>query len=201
MSSEPGPMPELTDELIAARRETGGQMPDDMPRWMAGTITTIDTLNLWAGQIFAWLTAPLIFAMMYEVIARYVFTAPTIWAYDVSRFLYGAMFVLGAGYALSKGVHIRSDFLYRDWSVKTQGRVDLVLYVLFFFPTMLILLWVSGDWALTSLMRGERGSDTAWAPLLGPVRMALPIGIALLTLQGVAETLRALYAAKSGRWP
>jgi TRAP-type mannitol/chloroaromatic compound transport system permease small subunit len=194
-------MPELTDELIAARRETGGQMPDDMPRWMAGTITTIDTLNLWAGQIFAWLTAPLIFAMMYEVIARYVFTAPTIWAYDVSRFLYGAMFVLGAGYALSKGVHIRSDFLYRDWSVKTQGRVDLVLYVLFFFPTMLILLWVSGDWALTSLMRGERGSDTAWAPLLGPVRMALPIGIALLTLQGVAETLRALYAAKSGRWP
>ncbi|HWV83660.1 MAG TPA: TRAP transporter small permease subunit [Hyphomicrobiaceae bacterium] len=201
MSSEPGPMPELTDELIAARRETGGRMPDDMPRWMAGTITTIDTLNLWAGQIFAWLTAPLIFAMMYEVIARYVFTAPTIWAYDVSRFLYGAMFVLGAGYALSKGVHIRSDFLYRDWSVKTQGRVDLVLYVLFFFPTMLILLWVSGDWALTSLMRGERGSDTAWAPLLGPVRMALPIGIALLTLQGVAETLRALYAAKSGRWP
>lgn len=201
MSSEPGPMPELTDELIAARRETGGRMPDDMPRWMAGTITTIDTLNLWAGQIFAWLTAPLIFAMMHEVIARYVFTAPTIWAYDVSRFLYGAMFVLGAGYALSKGVHIRSDFLYRDWSVKTQGRVDLVLYVLFFFPTMLILLWVSGDWALTSLMRGERGSDTAWAPLLGPVRMALPIGIALLTLQGVAETLRALYAAKSGRWP
>jgi len=193
--------PELTDELIAARRETGGQMPDDMPGWMAGTITTIDTINLWAGQIFAWLTVPLIFAMMYEVIARYVFTAPTVWAYDVSRFLYGAMFLLGAGYALSKGVHIRSDFLYRDWPVRTQGSVDLVLYLVFFFPTMLILLWVSGDWALTSLVRGERGSDTAWAPLLGPVRMSLPIGIALLTLQGVAETLRAAYAAKTGKWP
>lgn len=201
MSSEQGQAPELTDELIAARRDTGGRMPDDMPRWMAGTITTIDTLNLWAGQVFAWLTAPLIFAMMYEVIARYVFTAPTTWAYDVSRFLYGAMFMLGAGYALSKGVHIRSDFLYRDWSVKTQGRVDLVLYLLFFFPTMLILLWVCGDWALTSLVRGERGSDTAWAPLLGPVRMSLPIGIALLTIQGIAETLRAAYAAKTGRWP
>jgi TRAP-type mannitol/chloroaromatic compound transport system permease small subunit len=193
--------PELTDELIAARRETGGQMPDDMPGWMAGAITTIDTLNLWAGRIFAWLTVPLIFAMMYEIIARYVFTAPTVWAYDMSRFLYGAMFVLGAGYALSKGVHIRSDFLYRDWPVRTQGTVDLVLYLAFFFPTMIILFWVCGDWALTSLMRGERGSDTAWAPLLGPVRMSLPIGIALLTLQGVAETLRAAYAAKSGRWP
>ena len=201
MSSEQGQTPELTDELIAARRDTGGKMPDDMPRWMAGTITAIDTLNLWAGQVFAWLTAPLIFAMMYEIIARYVFTAPTVWAYDVSRFLYGAMFVLGAGYALSKGVHIRSDFLYRDWSVRTQGRIDVILYLLFFFPTMLILLWVCGDWALTSLMRGERGSDTAWAPLLGPVRMALPIGIALLTTQGIAETLRAIYAAKNGRWP
>lgn len=200
MSSGPEQTPELTDELIAGRRE-GGYLPDDMPRWMAGSITAIDTLNLWAGRIFAWLTVPLIFAMVYEVIARYVFTAPTVWAYDVSRFLYGAMFVLGAGYALSKGVHIRSDFLYRDWSVRTQGRVDLVLYLLFFFPTMLILLWVCSDWALTSLMRGERGSDTAWAPLLGPVRMSLPIGIALLTIQGIAETLRASYAAKTGRWP
>lgn len=200
MSNGPQQTPELTDELIAGRRE-GGSLPQDMPRWMAGAITTIDMLNLWAGRIFAWLTVPLIFAMMYEVIARYVFTAPTVWAYDMSRFLYGAMFVLGAGYALSKGVHIRSDFLYRNWSARTQGTVDLVLYLVFFFPTMLILLWVCSDWALTSLVRGERGMDTAWAPLLGPVRMSLPIGIALLTLQGVAETLRAAYAAKTGRWP
>jgi TRAP-type mannitol/chloroaromatic compound transport system permease small subunit len=192
--------PELTDELIAGRREAGG-LPDDMPRGMAGTIATIDTINLWAGRIFAWLTVPLIFAMMYEVIARYAFTAPTVWAYDMSRFFYGAMFVLGAGYALSKGVHIRSDFIYRTWTARTQGTVDLVLYILFFFPTMIILLWVSSDWALTSVMRGERGADTAWAPLLGPVRMSLPIGIALLTLQGIAETLRAAYAAKNGKWP
>ena len=192
MSKGPEATPELNDELIASRREGGG-LPSDMPRWMAGTITAIDTLNLWAGRIFAWLTVPLIFAMMYEVIARYVFTAPTVWAYDMSRFLYGAMFILGAGYALSKGVHIRSDFLYRNWSARTQGTV--------FFPAMILLLWVCGDWALTSLVRGERGMDTAWAPLLGPVRMSLPIGIALLTLQGFAETLRAAYAAKHGKWP
>jgi TRAP-type mannitol/chloroaromatic compound transport system permease small subunit len=200
MSNGPEQTPELVDELIASRREGGG-LPDDMPRWMAGTIAAIDTINLWSGRVFAWLTAPLIVTVMYEITARYVFTAPTVWAYDMSRFLCGAMFVLGAGYALSKGVHIRSDFLYRNWSERTQGTVDVVLYMVFFFPTMLILLWVCGDWALTSLMRGERGMDTAWAPLLGPVRMALPVGIALLTLQGVAETLRAAYAAKNGRWP
>ncbi len=200
MSNGPEQTPELVDELIASRRDGSG-LPADMPHWMAGTIAAIDTINLWAGRIFAWLTVPLIITVMYEIIARYVFTAPTAWAYDMSRFLYGAMFVLGAGYALSKGVHIRSDFLYRNWSERAQGTVDVVLYIVFFFPTMLILLWVCGDWALTSLMRGERGMDTAWAPLLGPVRMALPVGIALLTLQGVAETLRAGYAAKNGKWP
>jgi len=200
MANGPEQTPALTDELIANRREGGG-LPEDMPRWMAGTIKAIDAINYYAGQIFAWLTVPLLFAMMYEVVARYVFTAPTVWAYDTSRFLYGAMFVLGAGYALSKGVHIRSDFLYRNWSDRVQGTVDVVLYVVFFFPTMIILFWVCGDWALTSLIRGERGMDTAWAPLLGPVRLSLPIGIALLTLQGVAETLRAVYAAQHGRWP
>ena len=74
---------------------------------------------------------PLILAMTYEVIARKLFLAPTIWAYDISRFLYGALFMLGAGYALSKGVHIRADFLYRNFKVKNQGLIDFVLYILF----------------------------------------------------------------------
>ena len=81
--------------------------------------------------------------MVYEVVARYFFTAPTVWAYDISRMVYGAMFMLGAAYALSKGVHIRSDFLYRDWSVQTQGRIDTALYVFCYFPAMVIFLWVA----------------------------------------------------------
>ena len=72
-----------------------------------------------------------------------LFTAPTLWAYDLSRMLYGAMFVLGAGYGLSKGVHIRSDFLYRKWTVRNQARVDAALYIVFYFPAMIVLLRVS----------------------------------------------------------
>jgi TRAP-type mannitol/chloroaromatic compound transport system permease small subunit len=193
--------PELTDELIAGRRQTVGRMPDDMPHWMAKTITSIDNLSTWTGRIVCWMVVPIIFAMIYEVISRYLFTAPTVWAYDISRMFYGAMFVLGAAYGLSKGVHIRSDFIYRGWRVATQGRVDAALYLLFFFPSMILLLWVSFDWAWTSLIRAERGMDTAFAPLLGPVRMALPIGIFLLILQGVSELLKCLYAATHDRWP
>ena len=75
----------------------------------------------------------LIFAMVYEVLARKLFNAPTMWAYDMSRFLYGALFMLGAGYALSKGVHIRADFLYRNFKTKTQGKSRfLALFIILF---------------------------------------------------------------------
>jgi TRAP-type mannitol/chloroaromatic compound transport system permease small subunit len=192
----------LTDEMIAGRRpDSHGHLPEDMPRWMSTTIVAIDTFSLWVGRAVSWLALPLMLAMTYEVFARYVFTAPTVWAYDLSRMIYGAMFVLGAGYALSKGVHIRSDFLYRKWSVKTQGRVDTVLYLTCYFPAMLIVLWVSSEWAWTSLSRGERGTDTSWMPLLGPVKSALPAGIVLLIIQGVSELLKSVHAARKGEWP
>ena len=192
----------LTDEMIAGRRpDSHGHLPEDMPRWMSHVIVAIDTFSLWVGRLVSWLVVPLMAAIVYEVVARYFFTAPTVWAYDMSRMLYGAMFVLGAAYALSKGVHIRSDFLYRHWSVRTQGRVDTALWLACFFPSMVVLLYWSLDWAWLSLSRGERGTDTAWMPLLGPVKSALPLGVAFLILQGISETLKAVHAATKGKWP
>ena len=97
------------------------------------TITKIDLASKWIGNVVCWITIPLIFAMVYEVLARKLFNAPTMWAYDMSRFFYGALFMLGAGYALSKGVHIRADFLYRNFKTKTQGRIDFWLYLIILF--------------------------------------------------------------------
>jgi TRAP-type mannitol/chloroaromatic compound transport system permease small subunit len=191
----------VADEIIAGRRSGMGRMPDDMPRWMARTIVGIDTFSGWIGRLASWLTVPLMLGMVYEVTVRYAFTAPTSWAYDISRMIYGSMFIIGAAYALSKGVHIRSDFLYRKWSVRTQGRVDLALYVVCYFPAMLIFLWVASQWAWTAVDRGERGMDTAWMPLLGPIKSCLPVGILFLVIQGVSELLKSVYAASKGRWP
>jgi len=190
---------DITDELIAERRGgEPGHMPDDMEPWMAKTITTIDVFSLWTGRIVCWLTIPLLLAMVYEV---YVFVAPTMWAYDISRMLYGALFMLGAAYALSRGVHIRADFLYRNWSAKAQGTVDTALYLLFYFPGLLVFLWMASDFASLAWIRGEKGMDTAWMPHMGPIKTALPVGVALLIIQGVSETLKSFYAATKGRWP
>jgi TRAP-type mannitol/chloroaromatic compound transport system permease small subunit len=192
----------IADEMIVGRRgDAPGRLPPDMPRWMARVIAGIDTFSLWVGRIAAWLTVPLMAAMLYEITARYLFHAPTLWAYDISRMIYGAMFVIGAGYALSKGVHIRSDFLYRKWKVTTQARVDAALYIVFYFPSMVIFLWVATQWAWGSLSQGERGTDTSFMPLLGPIKSALPVGVLFLVIQGVSELLKALYAARRGVWP
>lgn len=188
------------DELIAARRNTGGPMPDDMPRWMALAITGIDRFSGFVGQVVAWLVVPLMLAMAYEIAARYLFRAPTLWAFDTSRMLYGAYFILGSAYALSKGVHLRADFIYQRYDVRVQGAVDAALYILFFFPALIVFLYVAYNYAAVAVLRGERGVDTAWMPLLGPIKSALPLGIAFLLIQGVSEVLKSLYAARTGRW-
>ena len=202
---EPIPMSEthnLTDEMIAGRRpDSHDHLPEDMPRWMSSIIVTIDTISLWTGRVVAWITLPLMLVIVYEVMSRYLFTAPTTWAYDISRMLYGAMFMLGAAYALSKGVHIRADFIYRRWPVKVQGWVDTLLYLVCYFPTMGIFLFVSTEWAWISVSRGERGTDTAWMPLLGPLKSCVPIGISFLILQGISELLKSVHAARKGKWP
>tara|TARA_B100001121_G_scaffold285115_1_gene280597 strand:- start:55 stop:666 length:612 start_codon:yes stop_codon:yes gene_type:complete len=192
---------DISDEMIAERRGGSGKMPDDMPTWMAKAIVSIDKFNKIIGNIVCWITIPLILGMVYEVLARKLFLAPTIWAYDMSRFLYGALFMLGAGYALSKGVHIRADFLYRNFKTKTQGKIDFWLYLLFYFPGLIVFLYMTTIFVQESIMRNERGMDTTWMPYMWPIKSCLWFGIIFLLVQGVSELLKSYYAMTKGRWP
>ena len=192
---------DTTDEMVAEGRSYTGVMPDDMPKYMAKTILGIDLFNLRVGQIACWLTVPVFASMFYEVIARHFFNAPTMWAYDISRMFAGAMFMLGAGYALSKGVHIRADFIYRKWSIRRQASVDLTLYLLFYFPGLIGAANACYKYAYKSWSQMEKGMDTAWMPLLGPIKTVLLIGLVLLLIQGISEVLKCVYAVKHRRWP
>ena len=200
MSNEPTKL-DISDEMIAERRGGSGKMPDEMPKWMALTITKIDLFSKWVGNIVCWITIPLILGMVYEVFARKLFLAPTIWAYDMSRFLYGALFMLGAGYALSKGVHIRADFIYRNFKTKTQGLIDFWLYLLFYFPGLIVFLYMTIGFVQESIMRGERGMDTTWMPYMWPIKSCLLIGIIFLLIQGISELLKSYWASTKGEWP
>ena len=200
MAEEPSKL-DISDEMIAERRGGSGKMPEDMPSWMASSIINIDKFSKWVGNVVCWILMPLIFAMTYEVLARKLFLAPTIWAYDISRFLYGALFMLGAAYALSKGVHIRADFLYRNFKPKNQGKIDFWLYLLFYFPGLIVFLYMTVGYVGESIQRGERGMDTTWMPYMWPIKTCLLIGIIFLLIQGISEILKSFYAATKGRWP
>ncbi|NNL36050.1 MAG: TRAP transporter large permease subunit, partial [Silicimonas sp.] len=201
---------DITDELIAERRAgRPGETPDDMRAWMRPIVYVVDNLNLWAGRIICLLMLPLILAIVYEVFSRNMFAilsqngmsetaiawgfGPTLWVYDVSRMLGGVLFMAAAGYALMRGVHIRADFLYRGWSHKTQATVDATLYMALYIPAMLFFTWVSAEYWLKAFLTGEQASDSTWAPILWPARLAMPVGAFLLLLQGFPELFRALH--------
>lgn len=190
------------DELLAeAGGAVGKELPPDMHPFAAKLIYLIDHFSNWQGRIACLMVVPIIFAMVYEVIMRKFFIAPTLWAFDISRILYGMSFMLGAAYALMRGLHIRADFLYRNFSERTQGRVDLVLYILFFMPGMILLLSAAQEFALKSFYQGETAGDSTWAPIVWPVKISLALGVLFLVIQGISEILKSWYAATRGKWP
>ena len=202
---------EIADELIAERNDfVPGQTPEDMTPWQRPITAFIDKLNHRMGQFVALLLVPLIAVVVWEVLVRNGYAifrdngllelantlglGPTVWVYDTSRMLAGVLFMAAAGYGLMRGVHIRADFLYRTWSDKTQATVDALLFLLFFIPSMILFTKISAEYWWVAYSRGETAAqDSAWAPLLWPARTAMPIGGALLLLQGIPEIFRAFH--------
>jgi TRAP-type mannitol/chloroaromatic compound transport system permease small subunit len=153
-----------------------------------------DTTGIW----IAWLNVPLVLAVAYEVIARYLFNAPTLWSFDVTYMLYGTIFMLGCAFALHKGAHIRTDFFYETWSPRTRGFVDSISYIVFFFPSVAMLLFVSWNESWYAYTIGETSEQTPWRPILWPFKAVVPLTCVLLLLQGVSELIKSLHAARTG---
>jgi TRAP-type mannitol/chloroaromatic compound transport system permease small subunit len=158
----------------------------------------IDRFSDAVGLAVAWLNVPLVLAVAYEVIARYFFNAPTIWAYDVTYMLYAAIFMLGAAYALHKGAHIRTDFFFESWSIRTKGLIDSIAYIGLFFPSLIVFFFVSADDAWYAFVLGETSEQTPWRPLLWPFKTIIPLTCLLLIIQGVSEAIKSLHAALTG---
>src|SRR5919109_646012 len=166
--------------------------------FLARGVRVLDRFAELCGVAIAWLMVPLVAAVVYEVVARYAFNAPTIWSFDVTYMLYGAMFMLGAAYALRVGAHIRTDFFWERWSLRTRGVIDSIAYLAFFFPGIALFLWVGWDEAWYAYEIGEMSEQTPWRPLLWPLKACVPLAAALLLLQGVSELVKSLHAALTG---
>ena len=176
-------------------------MPDPAapPRALVTFVRAMDGFAVWCGRIFGWLIIPLVAGITYEVFARYLFRAPTIWAYDVAYMLYGSHFMLGAAYTLLRGGHIRTDIFYMNWSPRTKGIVDASLYLFLFFPGMALFFWMGLQEALHSWDIREVSDASPWRPPLYPLKTVIPVAAALIIVQGASEFLKSFYAAVKGR--
>ena len=161
-------------------------------------VRVIDKFTDTTGMWIAWLNLPLVLVVAWEVIARYFFHAPTIWSFDVTYMLYGTIFMLGCAYALHKGAHIRTDFFYEKWTARTKGMVDSISYLVFFFPSLIMLLAASGSEAWYAYTIHETSEQTPWRPILWPYKSVVPLTCVLLMIQCISETIKSVYAWRTG---
>lgn len=165
---------------------------------LVSLVRAIDKFTDVTGTWVAWLNLPLVFVVTWEVVARYAFNAPTLWSFDITYMLYGTIFMLGAAYALHKGAHIRTDFFFEKWSIRTKGVIDSTAYIVFFFPSIFLFLLVGWEEGWYAFQIGETSEQTPWRPILWPYKMVVPLACLLLLIQGISETIKSVWAARTG---
>lgn len=161
----------------------------------------IDQLSKTVGHAFAWCIVILTLGTTYEVFVRYALNNPTSWAFDFSYLMYGALFFMAGAYALSRNGHVRGDFIYRMWSPRVQGMVELALYILFFFPGVLALVYAGWQYGYDAFKIREVSVNSPVGIPVWQLKLLIPFGAGLLALQGFAEVLRCVLCIRDNRWP
>ena len=175
----------------AAPSRSQASPPPATPTGIPGRIVWgIDRISGWTGHFIAFWSVLAVFVYYYEVIARYVFNSPTNWAHESMFLMFGMMYLLSGAFALREGSHVRVDVLHQYLPPVGKAIVDLVTYV-FFFIFIIAMLWTGWTFAMDSVAVWEV-SFTEWAVQYWPVKLAIPVGAALILLQGIAVVIRNL---------
>ena len=161
----------------------------------------IDSLSAWTGRAFSWCIVVLTFSTCYEVFVRYALNSPTVWAFDMSVQMYGALFMMSGAYALSQDAHVRGDVIYRLLPIKWQAKVDLTLYILFLVPGAVALIYYGFFFASDSWFYKEVSWSSPSRIQIYFFKTLIPISGTLVLLQGIAEIVRCAQCIRTGVWP
>ncbi len=168
---------------------------------MTRFLNFVDRLSTWMGKAFAWCIVILTFSTSYEVFVRYVLNAPTVWAFDMSVQMYGALFMMAGAYTLSQNAHVRGDVVYRLLSQRKQAVIDLTLYILFLAPGTLALIYYGYGFAADSWFYKEVSWSSPARIQIYFFKTLIPVAGSLVLLQGIAEAIRCVICIRTGEWP
>jgi TRAP-type mannitol/chloroaromatic compound transport system permease small subunit len=160
-----------------------------------------DQISTWLGKAFAWCIVILTASVSVEVFMRYVFNAPTLWAFDFTIQMYGAMFMMAGAYALATQSHVKADMLYRYLSVRKQATIDLILYFIFFFPACSAFTYQGYHYASKAWLINETSWSSPAQIQIYMFKTLIPMGGLLLIIQGIAEVFRCIIALRENNWP
>jgi TRAP-type mannitol/chloroaromatic compound transport system permease small subunit len=166
-------------------------------RFIKLALRAVDRLSEGIGLLVSVLMPAMVLVLAIEVVARYVFNSPTIWAYDTAIFMFGYTGLLGGAYALKRKEHINVDLFYTRFSPRGRAVLDVITGLLFFF--FMGLVFVYGWTAAIEALKGGEATATLWGPPIGHFKLMIPIGAALLILQGLANWTRSLYLAATNK--
>jgi TRAP-type mannitol/chloroaromatic compound transport system permease small subunit len=164
-------------------------------------IRALDRVSYWSGKTFAWLIVALTFVVAIEVFKRYILNRPTAWIFDFNNMLYGTLFMMCGAYTLAAAGHVRADFVYLYLRPRAQAALDLVLYLLFFIPGILGLIYAGTEFAADSWHIGEHSTVTADGPPVYHFKTVIPLAGVLVMMQGLAEIARCVVCLRTGAWP
>ena len=159
---------------------------------MRTVVRVIDSVSEWTGKVARWFALVLVLVVSYGVITRFVFNAPELWPYEVAIMLGAAIWVLGLSYVHRYDGHVRVDVIYAHLSPRTKGIIDVVGSLLSFFPILILIVYVSANWAWDAWITDERMAETGWYPPAAPLRTMVMLGLLFFALQGVAQFVRAV---------
>ena len=174
-------------------------MGSDFPPRFYALIRRIDRFSDLTGKVISLSMLWLVVTISYECFSRYLFNSPTLWVLESSYMTNGSAFMLGCAYALHKGAHVRTDMLWEKYSERKKGWVDLVSYLVFFYPTLITLTVIGVDDAWYAFQIHELSEQTPWRPIMWPFRAAVPLAAVLLMIQGASESLKCAYQIRFGR--
>ena len=168
---------------------------------MQKLLLLVDKTSTFIGHTFSWCIVALTLLISWEVFSRYALDAPHAWAFDVMIMFYGTLFMMAGAYTLSVNGHVRGDVLYGFFRPRTQATLDLILYILFFIPGVVALVWAGYYYAADSWRINEHSNITAEGPPIYPFKTVIPLAGGILLAQGIVEIIRCIICIKNNEWP
>ena len=168
---------------------------------MQNLLLFVDRISTWVGQAFSFFIIALTLHVSWEVFSRYALDNPRAWAFDVMIMFYGTLFMMAGAYTLAKNGHVRGDVIYGFFSPRAQAAVDLTLYIVFFIPGLVALVWAGYTYAAESWAINEHSNITSEGPPVYPFKTVIPLAGAFVLVQGIVEIIRCIICLKTGTWP